>query len=511
VKLTAVTKAYRAGSEEPVVALDAVDLEVHPGELVAVVGPSGSGKSTLLFTAGGLLTPDAGQVSLDGRDLYALTQAQRARLRVSEIGFVFQTFNLVPYLTCLENIAFPALLAGRSRREGDARARRLLERLGLSARAGRRPHQLSVGERAGGLGLMHAAAWLALREIAARPRRLLLPCAVVAVAVAIVAGVEVASLAREAAVAREIDAMGPSIYVASAGTSVDQVKRLTTAGALPPTALGRVRIAGAASIRLARARAFSPAAVSGVPTVAIRDGVSERAAEPAPRWQVGAELAARAHVAAGSYVLLNGTLARVGLVRPRTGDAEDLALAAAAPERSVAEAASVIEVYLQPGRSAAEVAPAMRAALPEADVLEVARGELADGGIDAELRRHRRLLALVLGVAVAATLAIATHLDATDRRVELATLSAIGVTRLGLTLQVSLRALACAAVGSAGGLLVALVGSAGSVSDLAMLVAFAQAGVAIAAGALLACLGASVPAALWAAVRSPVAALQEAE
>lgn len=146
-KLTAVTKAYRAGSEEPVVALDAVDLEVHPGELVAVVGPSGSGKSTLLFTAGGLLTPDAGQVSLGGRDLYAFTQAQRARLRVSEIGFVFQTFNLVPYLTCLENVAFPTLLAGCSRREGDARARRLLERLGLSARAGHRPHQLSVGER----------------------------------------------------------------------------------------------------------------------------------------------------------------------------------------------------------------------------------------------------------------------------------------------------------------------------------------------------------------------------
>ena len=146
-KLTSVTKVYRARAEEPVVALDAADLEVRPGELVTVVGPSGSGKSTLLFTAGGLLRPDSGEVSLDGRDVYALTTAQRARLRVSEIGFVFQTFNLVPYLTCLENVAFPALLAGRSRRESEARARRLLDRLGLSARAGHRTQELSVGER----------------------------------------------------------------------------------------------------------------------------------------------------------------------------------------------------------------------------------------------------------------------------------------------------------------------------------------------------------------------------
>ena len=355
---------------------------------------------------------------------------------------------------------------------------------------------------------MRAATWLALREICARPRRLLLACLVVAVAVAIVAGVEAASLAREAAVAEEIDAMGPSLYVAPRGTSVDDTKRLSVVGALAPTALGRVRATAASSIRVARARAFAPTTVNGVPAIAVRDGAVGGAGSE-PRWHIGAELALRAHAAGGSLVVLHRGMARIAAVRPRTGDAEDLALVSIAPERSVAEGPSVIEVYLRSGASSAAAAAALRAALPEAEVLEVARGELADGGIDAGLRRHRGLLALVLGLAVTITLGIATHLDVADRGVELATLTAIGVTRAGLILLVCVRAGACAVLGSAVGLLAAVVAAVGWTSGWGALAEFAPIAVAIAGGALLACLAASLPVALLAAFRSPVAALQE--
>lgn len=146
IHLDSVTKSY-AGPDGPIVALGGVDLRVERGEFVAVVGPSGSGKSTLLFTVGGLLRPESGEVMLDGKSVYQLSRAQRARLRVTNLGFVFQTFNLVPYLSCLENVTFPALLAGRSRIDALRKAAALLERLGLSSRARHRPSELSVGER----------------------------------------------------------------------------------------------------------------------------------------------------------------------------------------------------------------------------------------------------------------------------------------------------------------------------------------------------------------------------
>jgi putative ABC transport system ATP-binding protein len=143
-----VTKTFKgAQGGADVHALAGISLQVGAGEFVSIVGPSGSGKSTLLFAMGGLSEPTTGEVRIGERSIYALDVAGRAALRRSEIGFVFQTFNLVPYLDCLENVALPATLAGRSRREALAAAAAMLHRLGMTARAKHLPGQLSVGER----------------------------------------------------------------------------------------------------------------------------------------------------------------------------------------------------------------------------------------------------------------------------------------------------------------------------------------------------------------------------
>jgi putative ABC transport system ATP-binding protein len=145
-RLDNVSKTY-AGRGRGVEALPATTLEVAAGEFVAVVGPSGSGKTTLLSVLGGMLAPTAGKVWLAGKSLYDLPVGARTRLRRERIGFVFQTFNLVPYLTALENVQVPLYLAGVAPRAQRRRALALLERLGLADRAGHRPAELSVGQR----------------------------------------------------------------------------------------------------------------------------------------------------------------------------------------------------------------------------------------------------------------------------------------------------------------------------------------------------------------------------
>jgi len=143
-----ITKVFGGtGTSDEVHALGGVSLHVREGEFVSIVGPSGSGKSTLLFAMGGLSEPTTGEVRLGAQSIYALDAAGRAALRRTEIGFVFQTFNLVPYLECLENVALPAILAGRPRAKARESAAAMLDRLGLSARARHLPAQLSVGER----------------------------------------------------------------------------------------------------------------------------------------------------------------------------------------------------------------------------------------------------------------------------------------------------------------------------------------------------------------------------
>lgn len=137
-------KSYRSGGR-PLAALQNVSFQVEPGETVAIVGPSGSGKTTLLGLLAGLDRPTGGRVLLDGTDLGALSEDDRARLRREKIGFVFQSFQLIPTLTARENVAVPLDLAGDG--GGAARADELLDRVGLGGRRHHYPTQLSGGEQ----------------------------------------------------------------------------------------------------------------------------------------------------------------------------------------------------------------------------------------------------------------------------------------------------------------------------------------------------------------------------
>lgn len=130
-----------------VMALRDVTIEIPDGDFVSVVGPSGSGKSTLLLILGGMLSPSTGRVLLDGESLYDLKPDERARIRRAKIGFVFQTFNLVPYLCAMENVQVPLFLAGRNEGDQKNRAAALLERVGLADRLDHKPSELSVGEQ----------------------------------------------------------------------------------------------------------------------------------------------------------------------------------------------------------------------------------------------------------------------------------------------------------------------------------------------------------------------------
>src|ERR687896_181350 len=127
-------------------ALAGAGLEVDAGEIVAVMGPSGSGKSTLLHCLAGILRPDSGTVTFEGRELSALADAERSALRRSRFGFVFQFGQLVPELTCRENVALPLRLDGMPRRRAERRADELLERVDVTAVAGQRPGRVSGGE-----------------------------------------------------------------------------------------------------------------------------------------------------------------------------------------------------------------------------------------------------------------------------------------------------------------------------------------------------------------------------
>ena len=126
--------------------LDGVTLEVPPGQFVAITGPSGSGKSTLLGLVAGLDRPTAGSIRVDGVDLASLDEDALARLRLAKIGYVFQSFHLIPTLTALENVAIPLELAG-ARGRPPGRRRALLEEVGLKMRVGHYPAELSGGEQ----------------------------------------------------------------------------------------------------------------------------------------------------------------------------------------------------------------------------------------------------------------------------------------------------------------------------------------------------------------------------
>jgi putative ABC transport system ATP-binding protein len=146
VELERVTKTYREGDSDRPVLRD-VSVSIEPGEIAVLVGRSGSGKSTLLNLIAGIDRPTSGRVVVDGTDLTGLTEDARTRFRRRRMGFVFQFFNLIPLLTVEENLLLPLELNGRADAAGLARARALLERVGLGGRGSSLPDRLSGGEQ----------------------------------------------------------------------------------------------------------------------------------------------------------------------------------------------------------------------------------------------------------------------------------------------------------------------------------------------------------------------------
>ena len=145
-RLVDLQRVFHQGSRE-IHVLAGASVDIWPGQCVALVGPSGSGKSTLLHIAGLLETPDAGHVVVAGRDCAAMDDHDRTLVRRAEMGFIYQFHQLLPEFSALENVAIPQMILGRSRREGEERARKLLASLGLGDRLDHRPAQLSGGEQ----------------------------------------------------------------------------------------------------------------------------------------------------------------------------------------------------------------------------------------------------------------------------------------------------------------------------------------------------------------------------
>jgi len=141
-----VSKIYHHRGK-PVHALDEANVNIQQGDFVSVVGPSGCGKSTLLLMLGGMLSPTSGTIQIKGTSVYDLSPNQKADLRKKHIGFVFQKFNLIPYLTAFENVQIPLLVAGVSEEDKRSKAEQALQRVGLGDRMDHKPSELSGGQQ----------------------------------------------------------------------------------------------------------------------------------------------------------------------------------------------------------------------------------------------------------------------------------------------------------------------------------------------------------------------------
>lgn len=145
-RLQSVTHTYQRRGQI-VTALDDSNLEIADNDFIAIVGPSGSGKTTLLSVLGGMLAPSTGDILLDGQSLYGMSIEARAALRREKIGFVFQSFNLIHWLTACENVQIPLMLSGATAEQQRARALELLDRVGLADRSEHRPSEMSQGQQ----------------------------------------------------------------------------------------------------------------------------------------------------------------------------------------------------------------------------------------------------------------------------------------------------------------------------------------------------------------------------
>ncbi|MBN1331982.1 ABC transporter ATP-binding protein [Candidatus Dojkabacteria bacterium] len=147
IKAKNIKKIYNIGKENEVRAVDDVDIEVKRGEVVAIMGPSGSGKTTLLNVISGIDEATSGEILIDGQDLQKMGDRKKTKYRARKMGFIFQTFNLIPVLTALENVQMPLLIAGDSAKEAKEKALEMLDVVGLKDRANHKPSELSGGQR----------------------------------------------------------------------------------------------------------------------------------------------------------------------------------------------------------------------------------------------------------------------------------------------------------------------------------------------------------------------------
>ena len=146
VSIEKATRHYQDG-DQVVEALRGLDVSIEPGELTAIMGPSGSGKTTLLNLIGGMDTPTSGRVTVSGKEVSSMSKTERSDLRRDHVGFIFQSYNLIPVLTAQENTEFVLLLQGKSEAERNQRARAILKAVGLEGMEGRRPAELSGGQQ----------------------------------------------------------------------------------------------------------------------------------------------------------------------------------------------------------------------------------------------------------------------------------------------------------------------------------------------------------------------------
>lgn len=146
IEIKGIRRNFQLG-QEVVKVLKGIDLEIEQGEYVAFMGPSGSGKSTLMNLLGCLDTPTSGSYILNGKDVSQMSDDELAEIRNKEIGFVFQTFNLLPRTTALDNVALPMIYAGKSKEDRNKRAAEVLKNVGLADRMDHKPNQLSGGQR----------------------------------------------------------------------------------------------------------------------------------------------------------------------------------------------------------------------------------------------------------------------------------------------------------------------------------------------------------------------------
>ena len=146
IKLQDVKKEYLMGDSK-INALDGVDVAINKGDFIAIIGPSGSGKSTMMNMVGALDMPTSGKIFLDGKNVAQMHESDLAQIRGKKIGFIFQTFNLIPTLTALENVSLPMMFQGTGKKERTRKAMELLEKVGLSDRENHLPSELSGGQR----------------------------------------------------------------------------------------------------------------------------------------------------------------------------------------------------------------------------------------------------------------------------------------------------------------------------------------------------------------------------